>query len=38
MSFPDGRVKEGMFEKNIFKGPCVNAPELKQLNNKQIMM
>jgi hypothetical protein len=31
MEFPDGRLKEGIFENNIFKGPCAtpNAPELK---------
>jgi len=28
MEFPDGRLKEGLFENNIFKGPCMNAPEL----------
>lgn len=40
MEFPDGRLKEGMFENNIFKGPLStpNAPELKQLGAKQLLM
>ena len=26
MEFPDGRVKEGIFENNTFKGPHIGTP------------
>jgi|694.fasta_scaffold135935_2 hypothetical protein len=31
MEFPDGRVKEGIFDNNIFKQPISDTPQLKQL-------
>jgi len=30
MEFPDGRVKEGLFENNVYKGPA-EAPQMQQL-------
>jgi len=29
MTFIDGRVKDGVFENNIYKGPAINTPDLK---------
>jgi hypothetical protein len=37
MEFPDGRIKEGFFENNVFKGP-VETPKMQQLKAQEIMM
>lgn len=37
MEFPDGRVKEGYFENNVYKGP-VETPKLQQLKAQELLM
>ncbi len=27
MTFPDGTIKEGYFENNVYVGPAITAPE-----------
>lgn len=38
MDFPDGRVKEGLFEDNKFKGPMIETPEMKQMKAQEILV
>lgn len=38
MEFPDGRVKEGIFENNIYKKPATDTPQIKQLKAQEILM
>lgn len=38
MEFPDGRVKEGYFENNVYRKPITDAPQLQQLKAQQLMM
>jgi hypothetical protein len=38
MKFPDGRVKEGQFENNTFKGPSMATPEVRNLKAQEILL
>lgn len=38
MEFPDGRIKEGLFENNNFKGPIMGTPQIKQLKAQEILI
>lgn len=38
MEFPDGRVKEGLFENNTFKGPQMATPQLRNLKAQEIIL
>jgi hypothetical protein len=38
MSFPDGRVKEGIFENNIYKAPSANENDQKQLKAQETLI
>jgi len=38
MSFPDGRVKEGIFENNIYKAPSANENGQKQLKAQETLI
>jgi len=38
MEFPDGRVKEGLFENNTFKSPEIGTPQLRSLKAQEIFV
>ena len=38
MTFPDGRVKEGIFKNNIYQNPVTDLNQANQLKTQEILM
>ena len=38
MEFPDGRIKEGIFENNRFKNPEIDPSQLKNLKAQEVLL
>jgi hypothetical protein len=38
MSFPDGRLKEGIFENNVYKQPATSIQQQNQLKAQELLM